>query len=566
MGRTDFLAKMILCAAASLAGAATFTIPTAGTDAAIQTALASARDGDTLFFPAGRYSLSKTITPKTGLVLAGAGASTSVLAYAAASVLPMVSLTGVSRVEVRDLGFEGGHARNAIAASDGGGHLLHHLRVVGFTEATGMIVGIHFTSKVTGSRIADNAFSGMAVQVEFGGAIRLTGASGHNQVLRNTVDSAGRGGIHLDGSPGNVISGNTVRHSGLAQAGTNPGLGLEVWGGCDSSLIEDNILDHWLSVDNSGFTAVRRNRIGAVDGTYKWAGLEQVGSSHCVFTGNVVDDGAHIGISLSNKPAKDETYWGFNEIRRASTWAMQMQGEEKGANRHFFYGNTFAATPGAHPQAIYTNQGHALRFNGNCFHLAFDSNAVTGNGGSALDFMGALEDLSFTRNSFSGNGGLSTGAYTGSVLRWENNSVTGAGAPPAAKGLAKIPQAAFSGPLAIKPGETAKFTNQSRTAAGAAMQADAKLLWDFGDGLPSNLLDGAHSFSKDGTFRVTLIVWETDGQGARAERTIVVGTGTSLAQHSQTTRMRSPGFTAAPARRFDLIGRRRYSGPSMTVD
>jgi parallel beta-helix repeat protein len=533
--------------------AAIHTISSADPDAALRSALTSAAAGDTLRFPPGRYVIARTIAPGKAMVFAGDSATPAVLEWRG-DVAPMIELKGVDGVEIRHLAFQGGAARNAISAFDGIGLRFHHLRISGFTDTAGMIVGIHCTGKVESSLIADNVFSDMAVKAEFGGAIRLGAGCRHNRILRNVVERAGRGGIHLSASPGNVIRGNRISGSGYAQGGANPGLGIEVWGGCDSSLIEDNSLDHWLSVDGSPFTAVRRNRIGAADGTYKAAGLELVSSSHCVFTGNRVEDGAHIGISISNKPAKDEVYWARDTIAKASTWAMQMQGEEQGASYHFFYGNTFAATPANHPQALYAGQGHALRFHGNCYHVTFDSNTVTGNGGAAIDFGGPLEDFTFTRNVFQGNGRLLTGPFPGTVLAWQGGSIVPAATTPSPKGIPRVPRAHFAAPGTARAGETVRFANASLDAEGRPMREGARVLWDFDDGLPSNRFDGEHAYAEAGVYRVALVVWEEGGQGARMERTLVVGSASAV-RPGGTGRRPWPAPAPAGRHRRDARGR-----------
>lgn len=75
------------------------------------------------------------------------------------------------------------------------------------------------------------------------------------------------------------------------------GLGIEIWGGCPRSLIEDNVLDHWLSVDQGTQSAVRRNVIGTDDGTLKGFGIEII-ARDAVVTDNIVNRGAHIALSV----------------------------------------------------------------------------------------------------------------------------------------------------------------------------------------------------------------------------------------------------------------------------
>jgi hypothetical protein len=545
-----------LWTAAAPAGARTITValPSGSgslSDNAIQAAIASAGAGDTVLFPAGTYAISKSILPKAGQMLTGPKAGAALIDYQGTASAPLIALDGLSDIEVAYLTLRGNaNGRNGVSANYGKGHFLHHLIIRDFTAKTGMVLGVHFTAKVYESVIADNVFENMAVENEWGGGVRLSAGCSHNRVLRNAVRNSGRGGFLLDNSPANILQGDTATGSGLGLGGTAPGLGLEVWGGCDSSLIEDNTLDHWLSVDGSPYTAVRRNRVGTADGTFKHCGLELVSSSHCVFTGNRVTDGAHLGISISNQPAKDDVYWAYNDIAKASTWAMQMQGDSGGASYHYFYGNRFTATAAHHPLALYANQGHALRFNAACFHIAFDSNEIADNGGAALNFLGDLEDFSFTRNRFSGNGSMATAAFPGSRLAWSGNTVTGPGAAPAAKGSSAMPVAIFTAPAESKVGETVHFANASQAASGSVLAHD---LWDFDDGLPSTETQGEHAYARAGTYRVCLVVWNRDGQGSRLERILTVkGGGTALHRASRTV---AAGAIPNPQGR-DWLGRK----------
>jgi len=87
----------------------------------------------------------------------------------------------------------------------------------------------------------------------WGAGIRLGHGSSRNRVEDNAISNTGRGGILCnDGSTDLVIRNNTVGGSG------GEGLGIELWGGCHRSLVEDNQIDHWLSLDLSDYCAVRR--------------------------------------------------------------------------------------------------------------------------------------------------------------------------------------------------------------------------------------------------------------------------------------------------------------------
>jgi PKD repeat protein len=51
------------------------------------------------------------------------------------------------------------------------------------------------------------------------------------------------------------------------------------------------------------------------------------------------------------------------------------------------------------------------------------------------------------------------------------------------------------------------------------------VLWDFGSGLPSDAISPSYTWSKAGTYAVTLVVWDNAGRASRATKTITVGGG-----------------------------------------
>jgi hypothetical protein len=114
------------------------------------------------------------------------------------------------------------------------------------------------------------------------------------------------------------------------------GLGIEICGGCLRSLIEDNVVDHWISVNGGRQSAVRRNVIASDDATLKLLGIELI-ARDVVVTDNVVKRGAYIGLSVSNKPVKDNILWSYNTVRDCVQWGAQLQGDAGGIAHHYFY-------------------------------------------------------------------------------------------------------------------------------------------------------------------------------------------------------------------------------------
>jgi parallel beta-helix repeat protein len=355
------------------------------------------------------------------------------------------------------------------------------------------------------------------VGAEFGGGIRMAWGSVRNRVERNVIHSTGRGGIFGDHSAELIIRENQVSGSG------GEGLGIEIWGGCPRSLIEDNVIDHWLSVDQGTQSAVRRNVIGTEDGTLKGYGIEII-ARDVVVTDNVVNRGAAIGLSVSNKPKKNNVFWGYNRIGDAAQWGAQWQGEDGGIADHYFYRCEFERTIRGDPRARYPQaSGHGFRFNGHTRAVVFEECAFRDNGGYGIQFGGPEVDfISFVRCEFTHNRqGLVTGFSPAKTVEFTDCKTGGdqTGTWPAAKQFsASVPVADFRMAQAIHAGEAAQFECASKAGVGEIVER----LWDFNHGIPEVTANPRHTFDRTGKYRVTLIVWDAAGRGARSEKTIEV--------------------------------------------
>lgn len=521
-----FLLPALACLPPSARAAA---IAVFGPDgAALQAAIGKAAAGDTVQVPAGTYTLAETVKGKSGVRLAGAGPDKTILRFAGTKPMSMLSLSGCEDVEVTGLALDGGgnpDATRGISAGDARRLRIHRVAVRDLGRGKGPI-GIHFSGRgpkpeggVTDSEIADCAFEKIGPGDEWGAGIRLSWGSSRNRVLRNTIREAGRGGIFgNDGSTDLVIQGNTVSGSG------GEGLGIEVWGGCPRALIEDNRIDHWLSVDSSDGSAIRRNTVSDRSGDYKHCGLELVAASRCVFTDNVVDDGQGIGISVSNKPPKNHIFWGYNTIQGCNQWGAQLQGETGGIACHYFYRCKFLSMPANRGTPRYPNDaGHGFRFNGNARHVTFEECEIRDNGRLGLQLGGpGLDFLSFVRCRIEGNKGAAvSGGRDATALEWVECTAAGNGSdalPPAKPFPQAAPRAGFEAPATVRAGRPARFVSGSTAAAGKI----AQVLWDFNDGLPATDPETTHTFAKPGAYRVTLVAWDEAGRGARAEKRVAV--------------------------------------------
>ncbi|MBM3474319.1 MAG: PKD domain-containing protein [Armatimonadetes bacterium] len=517
------LALLFLLAAAS---APSDTLSVAGLDsAAIQAALDRAQPGDTVQLAEGEYAITEAIKPKSGTRLIGAGQDKTILRFVSEKPGQAILLSGVEDVEVAQLTVDGNsnpQAAQGVYGMNSRRLNIHHVTVRDLVknEMFGPM-GIHFNGNnptreggVTDSVIADCTVENIGLGASFGCGIRMSWGSSRNQVLRCTIRNTGRGGIFGDnGSNDLIIRGNTVEGSGGEM------LGIEVWGGCDRCVIEDNKIDHWLSIGGCDWCAARRNVISAKDGTFGFIGIEVIGS-YCIVTDNLVDDGQVIGISVSNVTRKDYHYYANNTIRRCSQWGAQLQGESTGCARYYFHRCRFVdQTVGEGKVWFPGDEGNGFRINGSTKDLVLEECEFSNNARHGLQLISAgVDRLSFLRCRIEGNKGAAVvgpGDYT--ALEWidctvegnANNTLT-----PAKPLTDPAPVAALEGPKTVKVGEEATFRCATPDIEAA--------MWDFGDGIPVVGNEVKHTYEKPGEYTVTLVVWTKAGRGARAAEAVKV--------------------------------------------
>lgn len=510
--------------AATTAIAITRSVTASGGDdtAAITSAINLSSIGDTVYLNPGTFRISSTLAAKTGVAIVGAGKASTAVQYIGGAGSAMLNLGGVSNVEIANLTLNGNNvAGNAITAWSGSRQNIHDTAI---QDLGAHAIGIYFLSDVTDSAIVNNQLSNIGVGSEWGAGVRMSWGSSRNQVIGNTITNAGRGGIFgNDGSADLVIRNNTITGSG--SGGT--GLGIEIWNACDRSIIQNNSVDQWLSVDRSSRVAVRNN---TVNGGY--AGMELAGGADNVFAGNTVNN-AYIGISVSTPAmAKERVLWANNDIHDSAAWGAQIMSEDAtGAVRQmYFYGNTFEGSAQA-----------GFRFFpnypvGSIENVVLDNNTISGNsygvtgGDWGPDPAPRLEKLSVINNriinnslaAFSGSmGAMPPDGFYGNQLRWQNNTVTGNGAnnQPPSEGTFFNTSSSVSivGPSVVSPGSLAAF---SLSYGGASPLGGA--LWDLGEGLPLTSSNASITYTVPGIYWVGLVAWDTQGRGAHDELELIV--------------------------------------------
>jgi PKD repeat protein len=499
---------------------------------AIQKAINAAGEGDVVCISSGTYLIDIPLNAKSGIMIKGSGVRETTLRYTGTIADGMIKLQNIIGVDLCDFTIDGkgnDHLVYGVVAYQGSGHHMHHLVIRDMEAVTpsgpvAIRLGGSTSSRVgtTGCVIENNLIENIGINSEWGGGIRCSWGSSRNAIRENNISKTGRGGIFAnDGSTDLIITSNTISESGLFTAC----LGIEIWNECDRTLIEDNTLDHWLSVDRSDFCAVRRNTVsGTTDERIAYIGLEAAGASNAVFTNNVVLQGQRVGISISSAPSKNYIYWAGNRIESMIQWGAQLQGDAGGARYQYFYNNEFIGTKSADPRASYPDSaGQGFRFNQNAWHITLDSNRIENNGRTGIQFSNNINQISIINNKIVGNAGAGISVCPETITEIEiaGNYVQGnaGNTIPASRGYEnERPTALFEAPSYVVSGEPVLFMNSSMDPDGAISYC----LWDFDDGLPSAERSPMRIYESPGSYNVSLVVWDNEGRGHRTTRTLNV--------------------------------------------
>lgn len=554
-------------------------VPNDGADdlAAINAAVNAASAGDTVFVPTGDFSITGSIRPKSGVTIEGAGRDSTTVTRIGGGGSSMIDLNALSNVQIADLTLDGsGSALFGIDGSNGSGHYIHDNRIQNLgTDALGIRfsgAGGTFNSGVTDSRIVGNLFSNIGPASTWGAGIRMAWGSSRNQVLNNTIDNTGRGGIFAnDGSTDLVIMNNTVTRS---NGSSGPALGIEVHTGCDRVVIANNDVDQWLSVDGCSQVAVRNN---VVHGGF--LGLEFATYGHDnVFSDNSVTGTWGPGISVSNAGVKERVLWSHNTIQGAKYGAEIQDNPGNGGllQKMYFYQNTFSGNVETgfrfHPNypdgtiQLVTLDGNTI--SGNSFGLTGGDWGPKVQAGAAPNRHDKLTVINNTitgnwLSAFSGSMGAWDGDdYLGSELRWAGNILSGNRVDnqqtPTGTFFNNPPSVSIVAPASVGVGQPVNF---SLNYSGP--QSIGNVLWDLGDGVPETVSNPVHSYSQTGTYGVGLVVWDALGRSAHHEVTInVVQDITPPATTSFTRLTPVASLTAADT----LVFRATFDEPVSGVD
>jgi len=489
----------------------------------INAAIDASAAGDTIYFPSGTFHISDAIRLKSYTVMVGEGQDNSTILFIGTNLAPLVDIQEKTHIEIANLCLDANdnsNASNGIEALQGSNHFLHNLWIKNFTfnyPDWGGPQGIVFYGEVMDCMISNNLIENMSIESKWGAGIVVGWGSSNNKILNNTINNTGRGGILCNnGSTDLVIQNNIVTGS------HGEGLGIEIWVDCDRAVIEDNIIDHWLSVGGGHYCAIRRNVISDTTGIVKYIGLEVAWENdNHIITDNIVSDGFEQGMTVSNTPPKEYIFWGYNTVQYADNWGIQILGDTGGASYLYFYKNTFE-----YSRKTDDFSGQGIFFHDDCNYITFEENEIINNEGAGITGgdpdSEVMNHLSFINNTIANNAEASIENDPGGEnLEWENNEIYGNGYDVQLESRGfdnQKPIADFNIPASGVVGEEIVFTNNSYDPDGEI----GHVLWDFDDSYPVSDFSPTHIYTKPGEYRVTLLIWDEPGRGARAEHFITI--------------------------------------------
>lgn len=510
---------------------------------AIQNAIGAASPGDSVRLPAGNWSIDGTIHAAPGVAILGDGRDASTITrLPTGGAAEMLRLEDISNVRVSGFTLDGANttvATQGMVMVNGGQHIVDGVRVTNLVGDSSVAFGphgIYAAANVDDTTVSNSEFTNLGIGSDWGGGVRFSGGSDRATLVNNIIDQTGRGGILLDGSGQAIIRGNTITGSGRAYDGRrvidDQTKGIELFQAGDGSVIENNTLDHWLSIDQSSRVAVRNNTLLG-DGRISYLGLELANASQdVIFSGNTVEGGAHTGIELSNEGVRDRILIAGNTVNDASVWGAQIQPGNNDANSRVVLAENIItrtsdgtgvfgspASPGDRGAAVRINTD-----NGNLTSFALLNNTLHQNAGQGVQLIDDPADAEMLNRFFAVSNTITSNAgrgvdplNPGTTGTWAANLVAN-NADDTQPALADdtLPLLNIIAPPVVSAGQRVTLTAEM---TGGMIDA---VLWDVGIGAP--LTDASLSVIYDtpGMYTLWVAAWTADGRPGVASMTLNV--------------------------------------------
>lgn len=548
-------------------------VPNTGEDmsAKIQSAIDAASFGDTVYVPNGEYVIT-TLKMKSGIELRGESQDGTVFKFPINAANKYIidadnTIGAVMKNFTVDAGAKlqlpqvNGMAVSAIRFSGSKNIFLNHLTIKNFPVNSEAL----YAAVITDAEISECIVKNIGVEPAprrpdapvglydylsggDGCAVRIYGPSYRINFLNNRVEDCGRGGVlTVDKIEDLAIIGNTFIGMGKD---VGEGMSIELWYGGDRNIyesmdytpqriiIEDNYIDHFISTGGTLY-AVRNNIVGTgkieTDRTLTRYCAFESGLYDSVVTGLESNGGNDAGIAESYG---ERVVYANSTYKNNAQWGMQAalgDGSSTKNMEKYFYNVNFIDNPYTN-YALYDGyQGKGVRFQQNCQYYTFDSCNISNNGAEAFEIWGYLPDqnkyhyndyLSIENCAIENNAGpafVINGWLTGFEV--VNTLIQGNGdnsIPNADKhtGFAtRRPDSGMIIPATAVVGQPIEFKSDATAYDGATI---TNYLWDFGEGVPVTTRDAIYSYTKPGTYKVMLTVWDSNQRGHLCEKEIVV--------------------------------------------
>ena len=559
--------------------------------AAVQTAIDAAVEGDTVYFPKGTYNISTIEIKVSGIKLTGESETGAILKFMGKPETEcMITIYDVSGVTISKLTVTAAgdnKVLNGILAENSTTLLISQVTVKDFvldteSEEDWGPHGIQFTGDednnhgVTDSEISNCTILNIGTNSLWGAGIRISKGSSRNEVLRNTLSNFGRGGILCnDRSVDLIIRNNKITGCGLyddpEEDGAHNGepLGIELFGECFSGIVEDNTVDHWISIAaDSNYCAVRRNTVEDFEGlSYSWCQLELAEANNTVFTDNYAGSGAQSGISMSNFEGDtpiEYGYFAYNTIKDPALYAVNFDGEGDSIRNIYLYKNDVLGSVANHSRSEGPGFGGVgLMLNGTD-NVTFDTCRFDAHERYGVKIMPALDDddniiatdvdhIRFINSSITNSGKAFAFSDDKSISDYKDyNSFEFVNSEVSGNGDNNIPQQkSFDNdtPIAVINAPSTGVVGQHLRFSSASYDPDGSIehvLWDFGAGVPLSDPRSVIAYDGAGTYRVTLIVWDNEGKASRVEKTITITEDTETATEGNELALTPNPAPAAP--------------------
>lgn len=199
------------------------------TTAALQNAVTSAANQDTIDVAAGHYVLSSVLTPSRNVSIAIVGAGSSKTIIDGNNAIQVFSIPATTTVKLQGVTVTGGNGSSGGDISNQGTLTVSHSTVMSGTASYGGDIDNTGALRIVDSTIRGGSAIQQAggIDYEFGSTGQISGSTiTGNQVTQ--ADGAGGGGIYDQGSGLKITSSTIAGNSALSISSTNVG-GGGIW-------------------------------------------------------------------------------------------------------------------------------------------------------------------------------------------------------------------------------------------------------------------------------------------------------------------------------------------------